>query len=323
MQKKVEVYDIEVFPNFFSYTGLDIHTGEVSQFYIHESKNQIKEFTAHVRSLGGMIGYNNVNYDYPIVHYMLTNSWVDDPSFIVKALYAKSQEMINSEFTALPYWKEIVKQLDLYRVWHFDNKAKRTSLKDLEIAMRWKRVQDLPFKYDYYVKTEDIPSILEYNTNDVLATNEFYKITKGDTDNPLYKGADKVQLRKDIMKRFGIYCVNFNDVKIGDEINKLNYLNSTGLTKNDLWNMKTDHGMIKASDCIVPLIHFESEQLQTFLKDVKAKIFRETRGEFSESVVYKGVRFTFGQGGIHTVDKGRRIEPKDNEILEDRDCALT
>ncbi|MFK5284160.1 hypothetical protein ACI3PL_31735, partial [Lacticaseibacillus paracasei] len=74
--------------------------------------------------------------------------------------------------------------------------------------------------------------------------------TKGDTNHPLYKGIDKIQLRKDIIEEFGINCYNYNDVKIGDEINKVIYSKLNNINKKELPKKGTFRKKIKVSDCI-------------------------------------------------------------------------
>ena len=53
-----------------------------------------------------------------------------------------------------------------------------------------------------------------YNKNDVYATNEFLEITLGRTDNPLYKGKNKIALRTAMSKKVGFNMLNYNDIKI-------------------------------------------------------------------------------------------------------------
>ena len=48
--KNVEIYDIEVLHNFFSYCGYNIETKKWSIFYIHKSKNHVKELYIHLKS---------------------------------------------------------------------------------------------------------------------------------------------------------------------------------------------------------------------------------------------------------------------------------
>lgn len=320
--KQVYVYDVETFFNFHSCTFLNRdNPSEIKQFVIHNSRNDFNEYIKFLEEeVSGLIGFNNINYDYPILHYLLTTKNVND-KFITYRLYQKSQEIINSERSSIPFWKVLIPQLDLYRIWHFDNKAKRTSLKAVEIAINYENVIDLPFKPDHTVEEYEIEQILKYNLNDVLATYEFYKITIGDTELPLYKGKDKLQLRKDIQEEFGIDCLNYNDVKIGDSINKVNYLKATNKEWKDIKDINTKRYVIHAKDCIPSHISFNSTILKEFLYRLEHIDISGTKGEFAESVIYKGVKLNFAQGGLHSEDRARKIVPNENELLIDRDCA--
>lgn len=195
-----------------------------------------------------------------------------------------------------------------------------TSLKHLEISMRLPNVEDMPFDHTYWVANwDEIHNILGYNKNDVEATYQFFLITIGETDLPLYKGKNRLQLRKDIKSKFGLPCFNYNDVKIGDELNKLNYLkNNPGV---QLIRGGTVRPFINLGDCILPNIKFESDQLNEFLKKLKTITLTDEAMKFEEEIVYKGVRLSFGLGGIHSVDNPRIIIPKPHEKLEDRDCT--
>ena len=73
MHSLVDIYDIEQYPNFHSYAGIDKVSNRRSVFIIHSSKNDLKEYLNYLYKLKGMIGYNNLNYDYPLLHFILKN----------------------------------------------------------------------------------------------------------------------------------------------------------------------------------------------------------------------------------------------------------
>lgn len=332
MITRVVIYDVETLINCFTYTDIDKDSDEVNKFVLHEDYNEFDIFIEYIMNkVGGMIGFNSISFDYPIIHYIIINreQFAKLPiSEVISKIYQKAQDIIasqNEEFGKykhqIPEWNMIIPQLDLFKIWHFDNKAKRTSLKKIQIAINWPSVQDMPIHHSQSIIAGEIEEVLGYNLNDVLTTKEFYLITKGLTDNKLYKGVDKIQLRKDIESEFNVKCINFNDVRIGDEINKINYLKATGIDKNQLKLMKTNRPTIYFKDCIPDFIKFKSNQLNEFLTRLKTKSISGTKGEFKEDIIYKGVKFSFRQGGIHTVDKGRKVVPKEDEILEDRDVA--
>ena len=112
-----------------------------------------------------------------------------------------------------------LKQLDLFKIWHYDNLAKSTSLKALQIAMDLPLVEDMPFDHRHWITTfEEINEVLSYNKNDVYATNVFLDITLGKTELPLYKNKDKIKIRQDLQRKYGIRGLNYNDIKLGTEL---------------------------------------------------------------------------------------------------------
>ena len=46
---------------------------------------------------------------------------------VAQKLYNKSQEIIGKEFSVISDKNKYIKQLDLFRIWHYNNKARATS----------------------------------------------------------------------------------------------------------------------------------------------------------------------------------------------------
>ena len=254
----IYVYDIEVFINCFTITLLDVNTNEIKKFVIYYHNeleiNNLEELYIFLKnSVKGMVGFNNLNYDYPILHYILTNyNSIKKLSTyqITLSIYNESSRIINATYSEILEKDTLIPQLDLYRIWHFDNKNKATSLKHVEIAINFSNVEDFPFEPDHILLPNQLEKLLSYNLNDVNATYEFYKITKGQTELKLHKGIDKIQLRKDIKKEYGIKCLNYNDVKIGVAITSKYYSNITKISYYDFKDLRTYRKSIKLSDCI-------------------------------------------------------------------------
>lgn len=278
-----EIYDIEVIQNFFSYTGLEPDKQQISQFVIHKSNNELGSFISHLNKLKGMIGYNNVGYDYQILQWLINE--YNEHQFkelngeeISGMIYNRSQEVIqksnNSPFNDIPEWEFDIPQMDLYLLWGFNQKAKKTSLKWVEYMLDLD-IEEMPIKHYELVSDSQIKSILDYNTHDVMATYQLYKITKGDTDHTLYKGVNKIQLRQDIEKEFGIKCINYNDVKIGDALNKSNYLKIKGIDKREIPKAQKPKKEITFGECFPEYTKFESTEFNNFvniIKNIKIKI---------------------------------------------------
>ena len=126
-----EVHDIESLSNFFSYTGYCRQNKEFYQFVIHSSRNDYEQLMKHLfRDKLILIGYNCDAYDYPLLHHMINHYGVYSTLSgrdLAERIYAKSQELISMDFSAVADWNKKIRVLDLYKIWHFDNAAKATS----------------------------------------------------------------------------------------------------------------------------------------------------------------------------------------------------
>ncbi len=287
--KTLGVGDIEVLNNLFTYTFYEIESKEYKIFVIHKLKNDIKELYEHLNSGVYIIGYNIESYDYPILHHMMSHYheyvYMDGESIALR-LYYKSQTIIDQEFSKISDKNKYscVNVLDLYTIFHYDSFSRRCSLKHLEISMRMKNVADMPFHhYDYINTWEDIEKILEYNKNDVDATYQFYLISRGQTDHPIYSGDDKIAIRKSIQKKFGINCLNYSDITIGEELALKLYCNRA---KKNPYEIRKSGGTSRYSidlhKCIPEYIKFETPVFQNLLSWFKSKTIYETSGPFTK-----------------------------------------
>ena len=144
------VYDIEVANNLFLLCSKELGTGVRKRFQISPYRNDRRELLLYLNTLTIMTGFNSLRFDYPLLHRIIQTLSRDiniKGRELLKLINVWSAMLINSQEG---YQNEIrnpfIKQRDLFRIHHFDNKAKRTSLKGLEFVMRMDNVQELPFK---------------------------------------------------------------------------------------------------------------------------------------------------------------------------------
>jgi hypothetical protein len=79
-------------------------------------------------------------------------------------LYEKSQKIIESEFNTVWDSNKHIPQLDLFLIHHYNNRARITSLKHLEVSMRLENVEDMPFDHKYFfTKQSEVDEVLSYN----------------------------------------------------------------------------------------------------------------------------------------------------------------
>jgi hypothetical protein len=316
VDRGVWVYDIETLLSCFTYTAYNIDTGEIVQYVVHRTRNDLYNLIKHLKSCKGHIGFNNINFDYPVIHYILTDNLLGNyPTYtIIANIYAKAQSVINDQSKFGPSIRERdvrIRQLDLFRLWHFNNKARMQSLKGLEIAMNYPNVMEMPIHHsEMNVLEEQIDSILEYNLNDVMATYEFYKLS-----------LDKIKLRLDLNKKYNLACTNFPDSKIGERLVLKLYSEVTGL---DIWEvnkMRSERLEIDLGACLFDYIKFGTKEFNDLLGVLRGKKISETKGVFEESVIYKGFKYDYGLGGIHGCIKPGIYESDEDYIIRDADVS--
>lgn len=319
--KKIWIYDIECLKNFFSIYFINRDSDEEVFFYIHESKNQIKELINFLTfRCSGLIGFNNMNYDYPLLHYIISELYnnqkdkLDNNSYLLHCIYERSQALIAAPKNTMVIWdsNQVIKQLDLYRIHHFDNASKRTSLKNLEFVMQMPNVEDMPIQHYEDVSEDQIKMILNYNKNDVIATKLFYE-----------ESIKLIELRKQITKDFGINVINYPDSKIGESIFLYYISKEYNKPVNELKELRTIRDSINIGKVILPYITFKTPQFEKLLYHLKYEksIVKETKGAIKYKFNYKGVKYSYGLGGIHACCKPGIYESNSEYIIIDIDVA--
>lgn len=321
-----EVYDLEVLRNLFTYTGYCRQTKKYYQFVIWRGQNDLVELIEHLyRDKLIMIGYNNDNYDYPLLHHILNH--YDEYKHltgeeIAERLYKKSQQLISSDFNTVADWNKKILQIDVFKIFHYDNKAKATSLKALEIALNLPLVEDMPYDHTHWITNQsEVDEVLGYNKNDVFATNEFFEIALGNTDLPYYKGENKIELRQIVAKKYGFNCLNFNDIKLGTELILKLYCKKTGLPEKQVRKMRTYRDVINLGDCLPEWTSFKSKEFNSLVNKFKTiNIYNGvTKKVFEYSLIYNGIKIDYGTGGAHACIKPGVYNSDDTYVILDLD----
>ena len=163
---------------------------------------------------------------------------------------------------------------------------------------------------------------VEVSKNDVEATYLFFKTTLGQTDHVLYHNKNKLKLRSDIQNRFKLPCLNYPDVKIGEELIINLYCKKTGKNKFDLKKQGgTKRSSIALKDCIPHWANFETPEFQKLKKQFENTIITNLKGEFSTSVVFHGIKIDYGTGGAHSSAKPGVYVADDNWAILDEDIG--
>lgn len=316
MEPKTRVYDVECLYNFFCVTFVDRDSDEKHHFRIWAGANDTMELCEFVwHQCAGLVGYNNLAYDWPILNYVLVarNKLArgngEGAAFLIKEF---SNRIINQKYSALR--NPSVPQLDLFKMHHFDNKNKAVSLKALQIAMNWPLVADMPVDHtEFSLGDPWADRVEEYNTNDVLSTKHFLKLSERD-----------LTLRKKMTELYGIDMLNFAESKMGESIMLHKVAEHMKVDVDMLRKVNTKRDSVNLGEVIVP-IDFQSKEFNSAVKAFKNKTvdtrIREDTEEKKQkeeedlySCIFDGVRYDFGVGGLHGL-RGPGVYQEDEQSM--------
>lgn len=314
--KIVQVFDIEVFPNVFSCTLKNSETGEVTVF---EFSSRISDIKAEANKLVGLFkdpkfmfcGYNNIHYDNPIINFIIENinTMPDDYQRICRTLFKLGQTIITSETSeSWKKWKYAKNFATLDLLTMLFSQKLRVGLKEMQVTMQFKNVQEYSGKFDEYLPVSEIDEMLKYNLNDVESTNELLNRCKKDID-----------LRVGIQKEFGVDVLSKDGMTIGTEILKTKYLEKTGKSWYDIKDLRSPCDIIDLEQVIFPFIEFDTPILKELLSEMKQQKVSPGRKGYEKHFLLDNVEVTVGVGGIHTVNEPEIIMPNENELLLDSD----
>lgn len=307
MKFKDYTYDIEFYQNFFSVCFMSFPDKKVKfKFEISERMDEREGLFEFLKDKDlRLIGFNNNHYDYPVLHYLLEN-----PHTRLLNWWRWIQKNIfNDDKFIIWESQRKIKQIDLFKINHFDNMAKRCSLKWLEFTMRWHRVQDLPIKPDMMIPHGFIDKMIDYNWNDVEFTHEL-----------AVKSWGAVELRENMSETLGRSVMDYSDVKIGEYLNRKKYEELSGRAWKEFKDKRTYRSSFDLVDIIPPSIKFYTPMMKEFLEELKNTQFYD--GEpFEKTLKIAGVTIKFAKGGLHSVDTPRVQERKEGWILQEKDVG--
>jgi len=315
------IYDIETYPNIFTLAVEHADAPfrwafEISDW--RDDSRQIIEFLMYLKDTDSrMVGFNSLGFDYPVLHTLIRQG-----KATAKNLYDKAQAIIGSQddegrWNHMVYESDrLVTQIDLFKIHHFDNRARSTSLKVLEFNMRADSVQDLPFPFGTSLTREQAEVLKQYNAHDVAQTKRFYHETR-----PM------IAFREELCAKYpGRDWLNFNDTKIGKDYFIMK-LEEAGVPCYDFGPKgrtprQTKRPQIHLKDAILPWITFEQPEFQRVLEWLKAQTITETKGVFTDLVArVNGFEFVFGTGGIHGSVENEIVEADSEYAVIDLDVS--
>jgi hypothetical protein len=316
------IYDIETYPNVFTLAVEHAEAPIRWSFEISDWRNDSRDIIAFLQFLketdARLVGFNNLGFDYPVTHTLIRMGHSD-----ANTLYQKAMAIIGAQDDDGGKWVHQVKpsdqfvtQIDLYKIHHFDNKARATSLKVLEFNMRSDNIEDLPFPVgSTLVNREQVELLKHYNAHDVAETKKFYHHT-----------LEMIRFREELSAKYNRDFLNHNDTKIGKDYFVMK-LEEAGVPCYDFGPKgrtprQTKRPVIALKDAILPWIEFENTEFTRVMNWLKQQSITETKGVFNElTAVVNGFTFVFGLGGIHGSVESTVVESDNENIIVDLDVT--
>ena len=311
------VMDYETLSNCFIAVFEAVNSEEQKIFVIHESQNDILELVEflqeNISSDEWHVSFNGLGFDSQITEYILRNkdSVIHNTGeTIAKWIYGKAQNVISrqnaGEFLEFSPRDLQINQVDVFKLNHWDNNAKRSSLKWIQYTMDWPNIIDMPIHHTESIVAEQIPEIIRYCINDVKSTKQIMKLSK-----------EQIGLRKTLTEEYGINLFSASEPRISKEL-FLHFLSQKlEVKKWDLRQARTHRARITVKNIILPYIEFKTATFQNLLNKFNEVVIYpgETKGGFKYSVQYKGVKTDYGLGGIHGARSTKVYESNEDMVI--------
>lgn len=327
---RVLIADIETLRGCVDLGFYNPDTEEWYEFEISQYRNDLNKFAKfyNEQDWDYCVYYNGIAFDGQVIQYILNNysEWYDLNGLeICSLVYRYAQKVIDDKnyglFAQFREEEFTIRVIDVYTILGLDNEARRSSLKKCEFQLDYPCVEEMPIfhgKADF--TQEEISEVKSYRRNDVLATYEVFKLVLGQTTHPLYKDNNQLQLRMDIQQEFGIRCLNYADIKIGDEILKHSYANAIGKQVSELPKKGFFRKEIKLKNCIPSYVSFKTTEFKKLLTEAKKESVKQN-DSFEREFVFRNTKYKLAKGGLHAENKNEVWEAKNGMIIEDDDVA--
>ncbi len=313
------IYDIETYPNIFTLAAKELNVDKRYMFEISWREDHSKElmdfFIMLIKNKHTMVGFNNIGFDYPVIHTFLTDA-IRPGCF---ALYEKALSIINTSYHnrfANIIWEsdQVIPQIDLYKIHHFDNPARATSLKVLEFNMKMETIEDLPYPPGSILSWDEMDTLIKYNHADVDATELFCQKSEG-----------QLAFRRKLSDSYHVNIMNHNDTKIGKDlfIRELEKL-SPGICFSKVNGKRqpnqTPRDIIHFKDILLPYIHFNNPEFNRIHQWFKNNSIVNTKGELGAlNCTINDFTFHYGTGGIHGSISPCTVVSSEKEMILDID----
>jgi hypothetical protein len=307
VKKNHWVMDYETITNCFVAVFIHYKDDSIKRtFVINETTNDFERFysflSGNLKHNEWHISYNGLAFDAQITQYILSNkSKLSKLSGndLAKDLYAFAQDTIQRSdkgvFLKYAPFQLKIRQIDLFKLNHWDNKAKMSSLKWIQYSMDWQNVEEMPHPHFQPVtSTHELNKVVRYCVNDVMSTKKILQHSK-----------EQITLRQTLTAEYGIDLYSASEPRISKELFLHFLTDKLKMDKAEIKTLRTPRSVIDLGSCILPYVSFETSEFQKVHNYFKSKVVSSTKDGFKFTIKYKGVQTDYGLGGIHgSIDAG-------------------
>lgn len=289
--EQIWVWDIETYKELFSFSIIRADSKFKNTFVCSKFSNQIDRILKCIDYLSDndfyLVGFNSNQFDWPVMQEVLNrrNRLPKTGQGIASFVFDLAQKQIESFRgegfgNTIKYEDQTVKQIDLFKVHHFDNKARMTSLKLIEFNLRMENLKDLPYDIHANLTKEMQDEIVYYNEHDVEATRLF-----------LLESIPQIEFRFQLTEKYGRSFLNHNDGKIGKDYFQME-LENRGVKLQEFKGGKkvlkqTKRDKINIGDCLFSYYDFNRHECLAIKEWFSKQVITETKGVFSDIPEHK------------------------------------
>ena len=324
----IEIYDIEIYSNYFLICSIDYSTKERKSFIIDENINNLDEILEWIKEKKIRVGHNILGFDNLLLSFLVKNKQnllQSSNMYIVLELKRICDKIINKKRNE--HWDDEMKNLFDFKFNCIDtlaimNTVDKVGLKQASINLKYYNVQELPYEPNSVLNEEEKDVVKEYCFNDCEISCLLYE-----------KKIPDLELRKDVTKRYKIQATNLNDTGIAKKILDKYYSEATNIPVKN-FNKLRSYNKPFLLDKLLPNIEFKTKEFKDLLEWFKKQEITEKTEVIVENpeeeiknakikydVLIKNLSIRFALGGVHSNDTPGKFKSTDNETLIDCDFS--
>lgn len=295
------VMDYETIVNCFVGVFQHYKDDSISEiFVINEDQNDLPKFIDFLNKCVQLnqwhISYNGLAFDAQISQHIIKNqrkllslTGLETAKYIYKLAQDIITRSDRGEFQEFAPRQLKIRQIDLFKMNHWDNKAKMSSLKWIQYSMDWMNVEEMPHHHTTPVENnQQLQDIIQYCINDVLSTKKILEHSK-----------EQIELRKTLTNEYGIDLYSASEPRISKELFLFFLEQKLGWDKAEIKRLRTKRDEIYLGQCILPYVKFQTPEFQKIHDYFRTKVVTSTKDKLKYTLDYKGVKTDYGLGGIH------------------------